>query len=127
MYPEPLQPTCLGGDCTIAVTDASEFRVDAVVREAGEPTAAAAAARLLVQASFGPTRASIAEALAAVGRDPAATNPDPDTAVAEAWVAAQLTEPASLLRAHFRRRANIRACKDLGTPLVNPTQKPAPL
>jgi cullin-associated NEDD8-dissociated protein 1 len=89
------------------VTDASEFRVDAVL--GGEPTAAAAAARLLVQASFGPTNASITAALAAIGRDPGAINPDLDTALAEAWVAAQLAEPATLLREHFRRRANTRA------------------
>ena len=87
--------------------DAFYYRVDADVQDA-PPSEAAAASRLLVQGSFGPTSSDIAAALALAARDPDAASDDDDLAVAAAWVESQMAKNATLLRAHFRQRANPR-------------------
>ena len=61
-----------------------------------------------MQGSFGPTRSDISATLALSNRDPDAMSNDSDLTIAAAWVEAQMAENATLLRAHFRRRANPR-------------------
>ena len=55
-------------------------------------TAAQRWAKLLLQGTYGPTRASLSEAMSMPS--------------AAAWVRNQMDKPASLLRAHYRQRAN---------------------
>ena len=55
-------------------------------------TAAQRWAKLLLQGTFGPTQTSLSEAMI--------------TPSAAAWVRGQMDKPASLLRAHYRQRAN---------------------
>lgn len=70
------------------------------------PTNADAASRLLVQATFGPSKASIAKVLQGVN----GSNPvnDTDVAVARAWVEAEMKKPVSYHRAYLRKRQNPR-------------------
>lgn len=56
-------------------------------------------ARLLLQGTFGPTQTSLSEAMA--------------LGSAASWVQDQMSKPASLLRAHLRRRVNAYAKNDL--------------
>ena len=84
-------------------------RVDATARPASAlPSGRESAARLLLQGTFGPTRASVAAAvrLGGVAVD------DADTSAAQAWVADQLARTPTLLRAHVRRRTNPRVLHD---------------
>ena len=98
---------CDGTSCSVAVDESHLFRVDATQQQT-QTKEAAAVARLLIQGTFGPSNSSIEAALGAVGRDPTADSDDDDTAVAAAWVAAEMAQPPALLRAHFRQRFNPR-------------------
>ena len=78
-----------------ATTDGATYRLRFANGTLG---ADAAAARLLVQATFGPTRAAIEDAVAL-----GAGSGD-----ASAWLAAQMARAPTLHRAHYRARANPR-------------------
>ena len=104
VLPYPVHPICDGTSCTIDVDVAGAgaegggggYRVDAHVRPVDEtPTEAESTARLLLQGTFGPTNAAITEALDAAGKGQQRgdTASDLDTAVATAWVDAQLKLP----------------------------------
>ena len=66
------------------------------------PSAPALAARFLTQATFGPTRASVPLVDAT------------STAGLQAWIDAQMAEPPSLHRAHYRQRVNSRVVPGCG-------------
>ena len=122
LLPVPLQPSCTEGptQCTIGASIWDGYRIDAVEWET-PPTEADAAARLLLQGTFGPTVDSIAAALAAAGRDLATVSSDADTEVARIWVANQMVEPPTLLREYYRRRTNTRVTYD---PFSGPSMGP---
>ena len=123
VQPAPVQPVCSAatGDCTLVVPAAAtfncpappaqpcSFRVDAAARGAVQGGADALVARLLTQATFGPTRASLAayKSAAHSGGGGAA-------AAAAAWVQSQLALPPTSLREYYRARANPR--------ITSPTQ-----
>ena len=71
--------------------------------------------RLLLQATFGPTKASIAEALKVAGMDATATSDDSNIKPAEAWITAQMKVKESLHRAYTRLRSNPRVAGDVYT------------
>ena len=115
--PEPIRLSCDEDGCTINIegVNRGSFRVDAYERPTEEtPTVAESTARLLLQGTFGPTNDAITEALVAVGRNQTRGEhtDDLDTVVAAAWVDAQIGMNATLLRAHFRKRANPRVYYD---------------
>lgn len=110
--PQPLHPRCAtwgtgstgGGVCAIDTTAPGyAYRVDGHRPDlsAAPTTEAHAAARLLLQGTFGPTAAAIGEA---VGGSAAPFG----AAAALAWVEAQMAKPATLHRAHVRARLNPR-------------------
>ena len=118
VQPVPLQPMCTaatggGHDCAIAVAAGAvvcvvgasapvgpcSYRVDAAARGAVGGGDDALITRLLTQATFGPTRATLAAFKAAHGAGAGA---------AAAWVAAQQALPVASLRAYYRARANPR-------------------
>ena len=73
----------------------------------GAPSAEETAARLLMQAAFGPDRTSVASLAADLSTDAAAA--------VEGWVHAQMALPATLLRSYFRSKANPRLHSPLAT------------
>jgi hypothetical protein len=85
------------------VTTVVACRVDLLLNEAGhyliesfisQPvTPKQAASRLLTQGTFGPTDATILDMVF-------------NEVTPEAWVRAQIAEPATLHRAHYRKRSN---------------------
>ena len=98
--PNPLHPTCNRlGRCTVDLsTFRCPYRIDAVAHDpAGTDVLIS---RLLTQATFGPTRAAIADFKAAYGVH-AVTGP-------ASWVASQLALPPTLLRTYLRERSNPR-------------------
>ena len=98
----PLEFDCTagGGSCSVALPVAAAagdvFQI-AYIEGSGDVSTETALARFLMQATFGQSRASIAE-IAAMGSDP-------EESVA-AWLGAQMAMPASLHRAEFRRHNN---------------------
>ena len=78
-------------------------------RQTAAPSSEELAARFLMHASFGPSRASLRD-LSSAG----ATSASTDAALA-AWVTQQAALPASLHRAFFRARASPRLQATLGT------------
>ena len=74
------------------------------------PTNAESASRLLVQATFGPTKASIQNVLQDVNGASAADDTTVD--MAEAWIEAEMKKPASYHRAYLRKRQNPRVVGD---------------
>ena len=93
---DPLFTTCATDPCSVSLSapPGHVFRLDKISRS--DPTPEAAASRFLLQATFGPTRASI-EQLAASGAP---------GEVEAAWVEAQMQLEPTLLRAYFRKRAS---------------------
>jgi len=82
------------------------------------PTEAQSMSRLLLQGTFGPTKAAVAEALKAAGVAAGGTADDANTKPAEAWIAAQMALKESLHRAYGRARTNPRFWRRiLGRPL----------
>jgi len=81
------------GRCLLQIFGEGNLTLAAVRIEA-PPTADQAAARLLLQGTFGPTLATIAEAKALGPK---------------AWLLAQAAKPATLHRAYFRARAGAKA------------------
>ena len=120
--PHPLHPVCNQCWCTIAVAKqnprlgeakSDTFRVNAYVRtKEATATNTEAVARLLLQGSFGPTTKSIEAALTAASHTGADLADDNDQTAAEAWIAAQMKEPATLHRAYGRARSNPRFMGD---------------
>ena len=114
VMPTPLQPVCNYCWCTITITITAltgVFKIERQERPADlVPTEAHAAARLLLQATFGPTQGTIDAVLKTGARRGNAdgSSVDGDVRVAEAWVRAQMKEPASLHRAYGRLRTNPR-------------------
>jgi cullin-associated NEDD8-dissociated protein 1 len=89
---------CVDGDGARCLIDEDVLYVEATLpREVVEVTDEAKAARLLIQATFGPTRESIAEVVNVYGMD------------FEAWFDAQVALPLTSLRAYYRSRVNVRA------------------
>lgn len=125
VLPTPLQPDCDKGSgaCSLVVhakdyaggarrrrgsPDAvalPSFRVDSF---AGYPgiTEADAAARLMHQATFGPTQREVEEYLGATDKDAVAD--DANTDKASAWVHRQMAMEPRLMRVHARERMNPR-------------------
>ena len=101
--PAPLQPTCTAqGDCSIEVcpNQAGTYRVDAI--EVSEvPTAEEAAARVLIQTTFGPTKSDLQNFLSTYSVGGALQA----TAVKD-WIDAQVAVPPTLHRAYYRQRTN---------------------
>jgi cullin-associated NEDD8-dissociated protein 1 len=128
VQPAPVQPVCSAatGDCTLAVPAAASFncpappaqpcsfRVDAAVRGAVQGGADALVARLLTQATFGPTRASLAAYKSAHSGGGGAGGATAAAAAAAAWVQSQMSLPPTSLREYYRARANPR--------ITSPTQ-----
>jgi hypothetical protein len=124
VLPDPLHPTCnaAGTKCSVAAAGGAGYRVEAQERpESARPTDEAAAARLLLQATFGQTKRSIREALALApsaataadaGAPTEAEAAEAAAAVAEAWVADQMSLPPTYHRAHYRRATNPRVPHD---------------
>lgn len=108
--PDPVQLVpagCGGGDCTIDAAAAGPFgtyRVDAYRHDANLADAADTdAARLLSQATFG----AKPDELSALMTEHARHKHNPGRA-AELWLERQMASPATLLRSHYRARANPR-------------------
>ena len=132
--PTPLHPNCTEDVCMLGVASASEvgasnntavklFRIDAIARAVRDaPTETKAVGRLLLQGTFGTTNSELEAALNGVsGR---AGSSDTDTSLAVAWLQAQLAEPATLLRAHYRKRTNPRVFHDA---FIGTTKRPCDL
>ena len=65
-----------------------------------------------MQASFGPSAVALDAAVAVAGRERATRIDKTAQSTARAWLAEQLAEPPTLLREHYRRRANPRIVHD---------------
>ena len=69
-------------------------------------TEAEGVSKLLIQASFGPSTASIQQALSSAGKQESAPLAEGDIDAAAKWVEDQMGVPETSLRAHYRRRTN---------------------
>lgn len=118
IMPQPLHPTCTTATaCTIPAHITQDprysFRIDGkTLAKDQRPLRSHAAARLLNQATFGPTRASIAAVLGTTTSDAVVSDRtranDRDMASASAWVEAQMRVPTTFHRVHVRMRASPR-------------------
>lgn len=89
--PAPLTFTCYSAGCIKPAPPVGQTYLVIETNGTATPMASQAAARFLTQATFGPTKTEI-DAFAG----------------SSAWLAAQMTLPATLHRAHWRQRANPR-------------------
>lgn len=104
-----LTVTCESGDCAVQIpshSDGGYYELERFSAD-GAPSAEETAARLLMQAAFGPDRTSVASLAADLSTDAAAA--------VEGWVHAQMALPATLLRSYFRSKANPRLHSPLAT------------
>ena len=101
VMPTPLQFDCAAGSsCSVSLPVASAAGDTYLINLVAEDTTVTGdqeMARFLMQASFGQSRASLAE-IAAMGAD--------SPSRIAAWIDAQIATPASLHRAHFRKNSN---------------------
>ena len=94
LNPLLLPVNCSAGTCTVVLPPKGEYVTHYILKQYDPPakTAAQKWAKLLLQGTFGPTQTSLSESMS--------------MSSAAAWVRDQMNKPASLLRAHYRQRAN---------------------
>lgn len=94
LNPLLLPVNCSAGTCTVVLPPKGQYVTHYILKQYDPPlkTAAQKWAKLLLQATYGPTQTSLSESMS--------------MSSAAAWVRDQMNKPASLLRAHYRQRAN---------------------
>eukprot|EP00040_Diaphanoeca_grandis_P028845 m.167802 g.167802 ORF g.167802 m.167802 type:complete len:2710 (-) comp31477_c0_seq1:197-8326(-) len=128
VHPHPVHPTCEASSCVVAsrLSTDGHYRVDAVARPRNV-TQAAAIARFLLQASFGPTRAEIDAILTSEGKTSLEFTNDTESQGIEKWITAQLQLPPTLHRVHYRQRVNPRMEGGQYLNFIGPLIKPCDL
>jgi uncharacterized protein (DUF1501 family)/uncharacterized protein (DUF1800 family) len=114
VQPQPLQPDCSGqtvqhgkgfSNCVIVPGISTQYRVERLVYEGQIDEAKFDAARLLRQATFGPTRGSFKKFLSS--HPNSGTTASAMVAV-DGWINKQMSLPVTSLRKHVRERINPR-------------------
>lgn len=102
LHPLLLNVTCIAGSCVIALpTHSGAVSMHYILQEYTPSTTTTEQefARLLIQGTYGPTPATLSEAMS--------------LGSAASWVQNQMNKPVTSLREHYRRRANAYTKNDL--------------